>query len=136
VTINIYWNGSITVTNPHYRALSDRDKLFLCPTDMLQDMSLVGVMMMTRLGFVTPDTIKHMVGRLDFANGKPILDRLTERERANGSKDFEDYLQRYVGVSSNIETLTSKKFVELATFRDIPELKAPEIRAMYKRARL
>lgn len=130
MTIDIHWNGTINDTNPRYAALSDNDKRFLCPSDLMSDMSVPTMLLMTQVGFVSEESIPHIIGRLDFANGTPIKDRLEDRSKKQGYASLEDHLRVFIGVGSNLPTLSKAEFVKRIAHFAVPDLTVGGIQKM------
>jgi hypothetical protein len=130
VTINIYWDGDLNDSNPHYAALSDNDKRFLCPEDLMSDMSVPTILILTHVGFITEETIPHIIGRLDFANGIPIKDRLEDRSMKMGYASLEDHLRVFIGVGSNWPFLSKSEFVKRIAKFAVPDLTLGDIQKM------
>jgi hypothetical protein len=122
MTMNIWWNGEINASNPHYAALSDNDKRFLCPQDLLSDMSVPTLIMITQIGFISEESIVHILGRLDFANGVPIKDKLEDRSKKWGHASLEEHLRVFTGVTSNWPTLSKSEFVKHVARFAVPDL--------------
>lgn len=133
MSLNIWWDGEINATNPHYAKLSDNDKRFLCPPDLLSDMSVPTLLMLTHIGFVSEDSIPHILGRIDFANGQPIAEKLEDRSKKWGHESLEAHLRIYCGVTSNWPTLSKPAFVKLIGKFTVPDLSAPAIQRMITR---
>jgi len=129
MSLNLSWDGPINNAHPKYAALSDRDKQFLIPEDLMRDMSLPTLMLVTHIGFITEQTIKHLVARVDMGNGVPILGRLNERYAKAGETDLATYLKKFIGVTSNWPTYTKAQFLEVHG-QDIPKLTSADIKKM------
>jgi len=130
MTIDIHWYGTLNDANPYYAALSANDKRFLCPEDLMSDMSVPTLLIMTHIGFITEETIPHIVGRLDFANGTPIKDRLEDRSKKMGYASLEDHLRVFIGVGSNWPSLSKSEFVKRIGRFAVPDLTAGQIQKM------
>ncbi len=133
MTINIHWDGELNKTNRHYLLLSPNNKKFLCPDDLIGDMSLPTMFILTHIGFVSEESIKHIIGRLDFANGVPIKDKLEDRSKKWGYESLEDHLRVFIGVGSNWPTLSKADFVKLIARFSVPNLSSPDLRRMLVR---
>lgn len=130
MSINISWFGIINDQNPRYMALSDNDKRFLCPSDLLSDMSVPTLILLTHIGFISEESIPHIVGRLDFANGAPIKNKLEDRSKKWGYDSLEAHLRVFIGVQSNWPTLSSSEFIKRIGSQNIPKLTSVNIQRM------
>ncbi len=130
MSLNISWDGPLG-TSAKYAALSDRDKKFVTPDDLMADMSLPTIMVITNIGFITEQSIKHIIARIDMANGSRIKHKLDERYEKAGEGCLATYLQKFIGVSSNWPTYTKREFLEVQG-QDIPELNTSGIKKMAK----
>jgi len=131
MSLNVSWDGPINLSNIKYANLSDADKRFLIPEDLVGTMSLPTTMVITHVGFITEESIKHIISRLDMANGVKILERLNDKYAKAGETDFATYLKKFIGVTSNWPTYTKKQFLEVHG-QDILELNSTGIKKMAK----
>lgn len=130
MTIDIHWYGVLNDGNPRYAALSAANKKFLCPDDLMSDMSIPTLLLMTHIGFITEESIPHIIGRIDFANGTPIKDLMEERSKKLGYKSLEDHLREFIGVGSNLPTLAKTTFVNRIASFNVPDLTSGDIKRM------
>lgn len=134
MTINIFWDGELNESNPKYAALSDNDKRFLCPADLLTDTSLPTLLLMTQIGFVSEESIPHIVGRIDFANGGSIKHKLDERAMRFGYTSLADQLRTFIGVRSNIPTTSKSEFVRRVAYHTVPALTSAGVQKLQSRS--
>lgn len=125
MTLNLSWYGVINDANPHYAALSDNDKRFLCPADLLSDMSVPTLLLTTSMGFVSEESIPHILDRATLVHGWSIMSQLEDRSKKWGHRNLQAHLGIYLGVTSNLRTATSSEFfrrVVKMTRRDIDKM--------------
>ena len=96
----------------------------------MSDMSVPTILIMTHIGFITEESIPHIVGRIDFANGTPIKDRLEDRSKKMGYASLEDHLRVFIGVGSNWPTLSKSEFVKRIAKFNVPSLTSAGIQRM------
>ena len=112
MTLDLSWYGIINDANPHYAALSDNDKRFLCPSDLMSDMSVPILLLTSFIGFVLEDTIPHILKRAELVHGDTLMAQLQERSKKWGHANLTEHLRIYIGVTSNIRTRTRSEFLK------------------------
>ena len=130
MTLNIYWNGHINDKNPNWVNLDDTDKKFLIPRDLLSSVGLPSLLMISHIGFVTEESIPHIVARLRMVD-QEMVDKLSSHLGATRGVTLSEYLQVFTGVTSNWPTATKSEFLKHIG-RDIPELTQAGIKKLQK----
>jgi len=127
MSINLSWFGVISETNLLVRQLSEADRKFLLPKDMLSGASLPGILLVVRIGRVTERSIPHIVLRLGLVEGSAYVAALEEWCGCY----LAVYLSRFIGVSVNIATETNVHFMR-GLARQLPKLVAGDVARLIK----
>lgn len=109
--IKLGWGSGYKVQDcPAYQMLSKEDRLFVCPsTDMFEAISQFGIPHIayyTQIGGIAPEFIPIICNRYEWRNASDYakLNRLY-------GVPLSKYLERFIGVWSNIRTLTTPEFI-------------------------
>lgn len=95
-----------------FQALSDADKAFFHE-------KLPAILIITDIGFVSEETVPHIVNRLEVVRPDWV------------EKRMEEYLKRFIGYLANVRTLSKRSFIRKITERaeyDIDALGDEEIK--------
>lgn len=128
MSINIHWGYQISDQHPFYAALSDDDKRFLLPESIIgKDVNLIGLMLVSHISFISSETIPSLCARVCLLEGRNYMHQLDELARNRDARDFAHYLERFIGVASNIQRLSTSDFGKVIA-SELPKMTAADIR--------
>lgn len=110
--INLHWRGPIDEAHPLYSALDAFDRKFLLPDDILCGSHVPGLLILAKIRGISIELIPHIISRAKIIEGNDYIDRLNKWLDNNNKPPLPEYLVRFCGVASNLDSLSTTEFAK------------------------